>query len=299
MWDGHPVPTAQMGPMARTVEDMTKLLDGMVGYDPEDPITALGIMHTPKTYTAFLDKDGLKGARIGVIREPLSGNSRPDSEDFMKVDAVFEKALGELRGAGALVVDVTIPDLKELLSKRANDRSLNDEALRGYLARNPDSQFRSQADIEAHPEFPNSFKARTRGGRSGRGSRGPADPAAVLESKMAREQLMINIAKVMADHQLAAVTFKTVEHQPTLIEEATNPPYRSNGGVVSINTFLIHSPIITVPMGFTSDDIPAGIAFMGLPFSEPTLIKLGYAYEQATHHRKPPASTPPLPPRDS
>ena len=64
MWDGHPVPTAQMGPMARTVTDLAKLLDSMVGYDPEDPITAFGPMHTPKTYTAALDKAaGGKGER--------------------------------------------------------------------------------------------------------------------------------------------------------------------------------------------------------------------------------------------
>ena len=68
----------------------------------------------------------------------------------------------------------------------------------------------------------------------------------------------------------------------------------SNGGVVSLNTFLIYTPTITVPMGFSSDGIPAGVAFLGLPYSEPTLIKLAYAYEQATHHRKPPASTPGL-----
>src|SRR5215470_5143811 len=71
MWDGYPSPTAQMGPMARNVKDLALLLDGMVGYDPEDPVTALGIGMVDGSYTRFLDKDGLKGARIGILRESI------------------------------------------------------------------------------------------------------------------------------------------------------------------------------------------------------------------------------------
>jgi Asp-tRNA(Asn)/Glu-tRNA(Gln) amidotransferase A subunit family amidase len=295
MWDGHPVPTAQMGPMARTVTDLAKMLDGMVGYDPEDPITAFGVMHTPKTYTAYLDKGGLKGARIGVIREPIGGNSRPEAEDFQRVEAVFVKALAELKTAGATVMDVVIPDLKALTAKRGGDPALTDEALRVYLSRNPNSEFKSREDINNHPEMPKTFKVLTgqRGNRGGN-DRAEPNPARILESIRAREQLLMNIAQVMAEHQLDAIAFKTVEHEPTLIAEATNPPYKSNGGVVSLNTFLIYTPIITVPMGYSDGKIPAGLTLMGLPYSEPTLIKLGYAYEQATHHRKPPSSTPAL-----
>jgi Asp-tRNA(Asn)/Glu-tRNA(Gln) amidotransferase A subunit family amidase len=131
------------------------------------------------------------------------------------------------------------------------------------------------------------------GGR-GTGNRAAPDPAKILEGMRAREQLMINFAKVMADQKLDAIALKTVEHQPSLIAEATTPPYKSNGGTVSINTFMIYTPIITVPIGYSSGTIPAGLSFMGMPYSEPTLLKLAYAYEQATKHRQPPASTPPL-----
>jgi Asp-tRNA(Asn)/Glu-tRNA(Gln) amidotransferase A subunit family amidase len=295
MWDGHPVPTAQMGPMTRSVEDLAKLMDVMVGYDAEDPITAYGVQHTPKSYTAFLDAKGLKGARIGVLREPMGGNSRPDSEDFKKVDALYQKALADLAAQGAVLVDVAIPDLATLTAKRATDPALTAEALRVYLSRNPHSAFRNQADIDAHPAMATSFKARTGQNRSrSGGDRLTPSAQEILESSRAREQLMTNMAKVMADHQLVALAYKAVEHQPTLIAEATTPPYKSNGGVVSVNTFMIHTPTITVPMGFSSDGIPAGLGFLGLPWSEPTLIRLAYAYEHATHHRKPPASTPPL-----
>jgi len=312
MWDGHPVPTAQMGPMTRTVTDLAVLMDGMVGYDAEDPITAFGVMHTPRSYTSYLDKNALKGARIGVIREPIGSNSRPDSEDFKKVDTLFQKALADLKAAGATVVDVVIPDLKALMAKRTSDPARTEEALQVYLARNPNSQFKNRDDINNHPAMATSFKtmvAKYRAdnptssafsgvgyGGSGRalGARTAGDPARILEAQRAREQLLMNMAKVMADQKVTALAYKAVEHQPTLIEEATTPPYKSNGGVVSLNTFLIHTPTITVPMGFTTDGIPAGLGLLGLPFSDGELIRLGYAYEQLTHHRKPPATTPAL-----
>src|SRR6266849_1972883 len=101
MWDGYPTKHAQMGPMAGTVRDLTRLLDGMVGYDPEDPVTALGIGMVDGSYTRVLDKDGLKGARIGILRESIGVQSEPGSEDFKKVDAVFEQNVSELKAAGA------------------------------------------------------------------------------------------------------------------------------------------------------------------------------------------------------
>ncbi len=74
-----------LGPMARSVKDLSKLLDVMAGYDPEDPITARGVGHIPESFTAFLHKDGLKGARIGILREPIGLNSEPESADFKKL----------------------------------------------------------------------------------------------------------------------------------------------------------------------------------------------------------------------
>ena len=120
------------------------------------------------------------------------------------------------------------------------------------------------------------------------------DTAQYLEYLQARDQLMINILTVMADNQLDAIVHKTVEHQPNLIEDGINPPYLSARGVPSLNTFLAYAASMTVPAGFTADDLPVGITFFGRPYSEPLLFKLSYAYEQATHHRRPPETTPAL-----
>src|SRR5678815_5542494 len=100
-----------LGPMARTVADLAKLLDVMVGYDPEDPITARGVGRIPASYTKFLNKDGLKGARLGILRESIGLNAEPDSEDFKKISEVFAKAVVELKAAGAEIVDpIVIPN---------------------------------------------------------------------------------------------------------------------------------------------------------------------------------------------
>ncbi len=120
------------------------------------------------------------------------------------------------------------------------------------------------------------------------------DTAKYLEYLQARDQLMINILKVMADNQLDAIVHKTVEHQPNLTEDGINPPYLSARGVPSLNTFLAYAASMTVPAGFTADDLPVGTTFFGWPYSEPLLLKLSYAYEQATHHRRPPETTPAL-----
>jgi Asp-tRNA(Asn)/Glu-tRNA(Gln) amidotransferase A subunit family amidase len=108
---------------------------------------------------------------------------------------------------------------------------------------------------------------------------------------MAREELMTNLLKVMADNRLDAIVHKAVEHQPTLIEQGINPPYVLYKGAPHLNTFLVFVPVVVVPAGFTRDNLPAGIVFLGRPYDDGNMIRLAYSYEQATHHRRPPAMT--------
>jgi Asp-tRNA(Asn)/Glu-tRNA(Gln) amidotransferase A subunit family amidase len=120
VYGGWPSIIGSLGPMSRTVEDAAKLLDVMVGYDPDDPVTAYGVGRAAESYSAGLSPTALKGARIGVLRESMGHGSEPDSDDFAEVTQVFERALGELTDAGAELVDpIVIPDLKALLATRA------------------------------------------------------------------------------------------------------------------------------------------------------------------------------------
>jgi amidase len=81
MWDGWPALFTSLGPMARNVSDLARLLEAIVGYDTEDPLTAAAYGNIPRSFTSFLDKDGLKGARLGILREAI-GRGDPTSEDF-------------------------------------------------------------------------------------------------------------------------------------------------------------------------------------------------------------------------
>jgi Asp-tRNA(Asn)/Glu-tRNA(Gln) amidotransferase A subunit family amidase len=250
----------------------------------------------------FLDKNGLKGARIGILREPIGTDSEPQSEDFKKIDAVFEKNIAELRAAGAIVVDnIEIPGgWKASLAKLgpSGDPGPNDEAMRRYLARNPNSPFKTREDIAkavlASPTYPNPPAPDVRNSGAWATPLPAPDFARYARYIKAREQLMIDILKVMADARLDAIVHKTVEHQPSLIKDGINPPYVTSKGMPSLNTPLRYLAAMTVPSGFTTDSLPVGMTFVGRPFSESTLLRLAYSYEQATHHRAPPKTTPEL-----
>jgi Asp-tRNA(Asn)/Glu-tRNA(Gln) amidotransferase A subunit family amidase len=100
--------------------------------------------------------------------------------------------------------------------------------------------------------------------------------------------------KIMADNKLDAIVHKSIEHTPTLIKDGINPPFVNQKGAPHLNTYLIYAASIAVPAGFTDEGLPVGITFFGPAYSEPTMIKLAYGYEQATHHRIPPKTTPAL-----
>jgi Asp-tRNA(Asn)/Glu-tRNA(Gln) amidotransferase A subunit family amidase len=304
-WAGWPSRRGSLGPMARTVTDLAAVLDVIVGYDPEDPVTALGVGHAPKTYMESLDRNGLRGARIGILREPMGMFTETDSEDFKNVTAVFDRAVAELRAAGADVVDpVVIPRLNELLRKRGTgtgegiERGGDGAAV--YFSRNPTSPFKTGADLRRAPDYAKNwglyhgFETELTRLATEAGTNRPDDSESV-----AREQLMINVMKVMADHRLDAIVHRSMEHTPNLIKDGVNPPYVDMKGAPHLNTFLIYAASIAVPAGFTADGLPVGITFFGRPYSEPTLLRLAYAYEQATRHRRPPASTPGLRARTS
>lgn len=300
MYAGYPSPVGQLGPMARTVTDLAKMLDVMVGYDPEDPITALGVGMSPPSYLSALDKNGLKGARIGIIRDTIgsvvSGTpSEPESEDYKKVEAAFNKAIDEMKAAGAEIVDpVVIPNLRKLLATRTSAPGESAASLQTWLARNPDSPFKTEEDVRNSPDIGKLIPP-SKAAQWTRPSAEP-DPAKYYAYLEAREGLRIALAKAMADYRLDAVAHQSIEHQPTLIADGINPPYINQKGAPDLNTFLVYAAAMTVPAGYTTDGLPVGVTFFGKPYAEATLLKLAYAFEQlSSAHRHPPASTPPLP----
>lgn len=281
-----------MGPITRTVTDAAAVLDAIVGYDPNQPVTAYAVGHVPETYADALDAGSLRGARIGVLRAPMDPGAVPSSEDYGKVRAVLDEAIRDLRAVGAEMVDpLVVPEVR-LVAGLGNDFE-TEEATNAYLAELADPPLTTLRDILLSGVV-NPWRARGLVAVVGR-STSEADYLTVLRK---REEIRRGVLRVMAEQRLDAIVYATFDHQPTPIapDVETNP--RPNDGYGwGDNRGLspaIGFPALTVPAGFTSDRLPVGLEFLGRPFTEGTLLGFGYAYEQATNRRRPPESTPAL-----
>src|SRR5262245_11445200 len=190
VYAGWPSIAGSLGPMSRTDVDLAKLMDVIVGYDSEDPLTARGVGHIPDSYTMFLDPKGLQGARIGILRESMGYDAEPASEDFRKITEVFDKAVAELKTVGAVIVDpVVIPKLKELLAKRAGSFTDEEESFTNYLSRSAKPPYKSREEAKHSSNFPKvSKRSRERWTRT-------TAPNAHYEYLLAREELTTNFLK--------------------------------------------------------------------------------------------------------
>ena len=280
-----------LGPMTRTVRDAAIVLDAIAGYDRNDPVTVYAAGQVPASYTASLDRDGLRGARIGVIRDPMDAKTEPDSEDYGKVRSVITRSYAALQAGGAELIDpVVIPRLHERLGIIAGDVFEFEPAVNRYLAEHPNASVRTLRDILMSGKVAPS-RARALMNVVGRST----EEAGYLRILSAKEELRQAVLAVMAEQRLDAFVYASDDHQPDPIPADPLRAVYAPRGNNRVLTSVIGFPAMTVPAGFTSDGLPAGIEFMGKPFSEPVLFKLAYAYEQATRYRKPPAAAPPLP----
>ena len=207
--------------------------------------------------------------------------------DFDRVTEVFDAAVADLAAAGAVIVDpIVIADLKALLATRARVDADDEASFDLYVSGSAASPFANRREAMASPLFDETM----------RGVKQRWLHKNTLEQHhaylRAREVLMMNLHAVMAAHGLDAIVHKAVEHTPTLIRDGVNPPYVDQRGAPHLNTFLTFVPSVVVPAGFTSTGLPAGITFLGRPYEDASMLRLAYAYEQATKKRVPPKVTP-------
>ena len=284
-----------LGPIARTVKDAALLLDVIAGYDPNDPMTVYAAGQIPPTYTAFLNKAGLKGARLGVIREPLDSKTDTASDDYNRAKAVLDRGIADLKRLGAEVMDpVTILELKDRIKKGYDDNLFETEqAIDGYLANHPNAPAKSLREILLTGKVVPSRSTRlmTNIGRT-------MDEPGYLKVLLLREETRQIVLQLMAENRLDALVYATFDYPPAVIrpDALSNPSFLDVADPGNNRRFapMLGFPAISVPAGFTTDGLPVGIEFMGKAFAEPTLFRVAYAYEQATHHRRPPATIPQL-----
>ena len=274
-----------LGPMARTVRDTAILLDVIAGYDPNDPITSESYGKLPKSYTDFLVEGGLKGMRIGVIRQPMDPRTDTKSEAYQKVKTLVDRGVADMRAAAAEIVDaVEIPNLMDLLAASGSNGSPyeSEQAINAYLAQHPNAPIKTYAEI-----VNSSVVIESRRKAMGPDLGGvPTDPAFLLQL-VKRAELRTAILKTMADQKLDALFYASFDSPPVLLPGST--PYSNR--LMATFTGL---PALAVPGGFTADGLPVGVEFFGRAFDEGTIFKAAYGFEQATRYRQPPKLAPEL-----
>lgn len=276
------------GPMTRTVEDGARLFDVLAGYDPADPLTEEGKREAD--YTARLRVDGLQGARLGVLRHLAD----PDDTD-PEILALFEAALEDLRRAGATVVDpIAVPHWAE-----HQDADAFCPTFRHDVARYLDSLGESapihdvqeaydsgryapyvQEVLEFFLEYPADL---------------PQDqwdpPCPTYLDHPLRRAFLDDLTAAMDAAGVDALLYPTWRYPPAHLDQAREEYRGDNSQLVAPATGM---PAVTIPMGFLDGTLPAGLQILGRRYADGLLIQYAYAYEQATHHRRPPVAFPAL-----
>jgi len=275
------------GPMARTVEDAAKVFEVIVGEDPDDSVTAAARGHLGQKYVAALDRNALKGAVIGVLRQAYERDTT-DPE----IVRVFMAAIEDMRRAGAVIVDpATVEGLDDNRRAGGGGPCMGFKYdMNQFLASRGDRvPFKTLAAIIESNKFHPTVQRRLETAEKGPVN-GP-ESAPCQANQASRERVREAVVKTMDKLKLDAFVYPTWSNVPRLIGDL-NTPAGDNSQFFSPTTGF---PAVNVPMGFTrGGTLPIGMTIYGRAWSESTLLKLAYSYEQATRHRRAPASTPPL-----
>ena len=280
------------GPMTRTLEDAVAVFQVIAGEDPADPATMAkpfepeGLRPSGRPgaiphYRASLVPGGLKGARIGVLRQAYERDTL-DGE----IVTVFSRALEDLTKAGAVIVDpATVDGLRDIRRPQGSGPCAGfKHDINRYLASLGERvPVKSLEEIIRSRRFHPSIELRLT--RAQEGPENGLDSEACRAEADYRERFRSAVLKTMETHDLQAFVYPTWSNPPRLIGDL-NTPHGDNSQVFSPTTGW---PAIQVPMGYTRDGkLPAGITFFGRAWDETTLIRLAYGYELATKHRRAP-----------
>lgn len=269
------------GPLVRTVADTATVFSVIAGVDPADPATAAAAGRIQNDYRAYLRTDGLKGARLGVLRALVETGDA----DF-EVLAVMDQAIEALRAAGAVIVDpFDIPEFDRLrLATGFCSRFRYD--LRNYLVtRGATAPIHTLDEVVASKRYLPGSENAMQWAMSVEGPPEAQEPPCVdVEGDPRRKQFLEAVVGAMDGASVDAIIYPSWTHPPRELGDL-HSPHGNNSPVIAPHT---GQPAITVPMGFTDNGLPLGLQLLARPFDEAKLIQYAYAYEQATRHRKPP-----------
>lgn len=267
------------GPIMRTVEDTARVLDVISGWDEKDPMTAWSINNIPKSYVDFLNEDGLKGKRIGILNS-FFGKEAIHEE----VNEIIYKDIEVMKNNGAILIsieedinaDYLVGDISLHLYELQSDLS-------GYLKNlGPKSKVHSLQDVIDSGKFHEGIKENILFANTLE-----KDTDIYNKRMVKRLEIRTLLVEIMAKYNLDAIVYP---HQKRPVVKVGQPQVDRNGVLGSLTGF----PSVVVPGGFTKPTdtapigVPVGIEFLGREWSEPTLFEIAYGFEQATKYRKPP-----------
>jgi Asp-tRNA(Asn)/Glu-tRNA(Gln) amidotransferase A subunit family amidase len=275
----------EIGPITRTVTDAALLLDVMAGYDPADPVTAFSNGRMPRSYAQLLNRDALKGARIGVMTN-LFGTA----ERHREVNKVMDGVIAGMQQLGATLVRFELPEYDKLSPVVSTSLFEARSVMESYFATlGPNAPIKSFAALVA---------AKTSAVQKTLEAEIAVEDGMnnqkYKDQMLNRDKLRLAVAKTMADLKLDAILYPL---QKILVVPIDAEDQTERNGTLSNGTGF---PAVTFPGGFSTPTtsaplgVPVGAELLGLDYTEPKLLAYAYAFEQATRPRKPPTSAPAL-----
>ena len=266
------------GPLARTVRDLAYALDATVGPDPADGTTRLSEGNVPATYLTFLNREGLSGARLGLVPAMFD-----EGDAGRPVREVIERAAEDMQRLGATVVEIEDLDPSEL----TRDASVIGQEfpfhLDAYLEATPGAHVRSLADFVSAGLYHGILE----GGLARSLEVEELDTEDYRASLARRDEIRAAVTALLDEQELDALIYPTIRRTARPIGQ----PQPGSNCALSATSGL---PAITVPAGFADDDMPVGLELLGRAWAESRLLELAYSYEQGTRHRREPDFTPSL-----
>lgn len=266
------------GALARTVTDLAIALDASVALDPADPASAQWAAQPLPRFVASLDSTALRGARLGVVKE-FFGRSLLAKE----VSDTVRAAIDRMRNAGAIVTELSLPDLESLALSASTIPFEFRTELNRYLATRANPPVASLSDILSRGLFLSALAGDLATLNTSPDTTSPGYDSAMVNRGTLRRQLL----RWLNDNQLDALVYPTVRFEPMLIGNAQDDPNcepSANSGF----------PALSVPVGFTKRGLPVGMELLGAPLSDARLLSIGYAWERLANPRRAPLYAPPL-----
>ncbi|MGB5831866.1 MAG: amidase family protein [Thiohalocapsa sp.] len=275
------------GPLMRNVRDTAIVYSVLAGYDPADPLTRAAIGRVKPDYRPHLKRGGLSGVRLGVLRALVNTD-----DAHAEVIRGFERAIDDLRAAGAIIIDpFEIPDFDRLRSATGFCSRFRHD-LKTYLRTlGETAPIRSLDEVVAGGDFlPQSAGAMRWAMGVDVGPRSQQPPCVDVLGDPRRKAFLDGVVGAMDRQHIDAIIYPSWTNPARLIGDSESP-HGNNSPVIAPHT---GQPAMTVPMGFTRAGLPLGLQLLARPFDEHKLFRYAYAYEQATQHRRPPPAFGPL-----